>query len=96
MLDWLAHRAQVSPHKIALIFGDQRWTYGELNGVVAQLCGQLTAVGVQAGQQVAVLMPNRPEYVYLTRPGRFAQHGTAQNSALFVMNGVQVERYCGG
>ena len=66
MLDWLAHRAQVSPHKIALIFGDQRWTYGELNGIVAQLCGQLTAVGVQAGQQVAVLMPNRPEYVYLT------------------------------
>jgi O-succinylbenzoic acid--CoA ligase len=66
MLDWLAHRAQVSPHKIALIFGDQRWTYGELNGVVAQLCGQLTTVGVQAGQQVAVLMPNRPEYVYLT------------------------------
>ncbi len=65
MLDWLAHRASVSPQKVALIYGEQRWTYDELNNLVAGMAGQLAAAGVEAGQHVAALMPNRVEYVCL-------------------------------
>ena len=65
MFDWLAHRAQASPQKTALIFGEQRWTYRELNNLVGQMAGQLAAASIERGQHVAVLMPNRPEYVCL-------------------------------
>jgi O-succinylbenzoic acid--CoA ligase len=50
---------------MALIFGEQRWTYRELNNLVGQMAGQLATAGVERGQHVAVLMPNRPEYVGL-------------------------------
>lgn len=63
--DWLACRTSVTPHKLALIFGERRWTYRELNREVDRLCGHLITTGVQPGQRVAVLMPNQPEYVYL-------------------------------
>lgn len=66
LLDWLAHRSQASPQKLALIFGERRWTYLELNEAVTLLCSQLAAAGVQPGQHVAVLMPNCPEYIYVT------------------------------
>ncbi len=65
MLDWLAHRAAISPQKIALIFGERAWTYRELNELTAGLAAQLVAAGVEAGQRVATLMPNRAEYVGL-------------------------------
>lgn len=64
-LDWLAHRAQVSPQKLALIFEERRWTYEQLNRQVAQMAAQLAAAGVERGQHVAVLMSNRAEYVFL-------------------------------
>lgn len=63
MLDWLAYRAQVSPAKTALIFGERQWTYGQLNAKTAQLAAQLAAAGVVPEQHVAVLLPNGPEFV---------------------------------
>ncbi|MCB0165588.1 MAG: o-succinylbenzoate--CoA ligase [Anaerolineae bacterium] len=65
MLDWLAHRADVSPQKTALIFGDQSWSYQALNGLVAEIATKLAVSGVTAGQHVAVLLPNRMEFVVL-------------------------------
>ncbi len=63
--DWLAQRTQVSPQKIALIFGDQHLTYQELNKRVAIMAAQLTDAGLKAKQHVAVLLPNRIETVCL-------------------------------
>jgi len=63
MLDWLAHRVISSPDRIALIYGDRRWRYAELNDLVAEMAGRLASAGVTAGDHVAVLMPNRLEYV---------------------------------
>lgn len=63
MFDWLAHQAQVSPRKLALVFGKQQWTFAELDDGAAQMCAQLTAAGVTAGQHVALLLPNGPEFV---------------------------------
>jgi O-succinylbenzoic acid--CoA ligase len=61
--DWLFHQARVSPGKPALVFEDRRWTYAELDTVVERLCARLVTAGVKRGQHVAVLMPNRPEFV---------------------------------
>jgi O-succinylbenzoic acid--CoA ligase len=63
--DWLAHQARAHPKGIALIHGDQHWTYAELNELVAGLASRLAAAGVEAGQHIAVLMPNRVETIVL-------------------------------
>ncbi len=64
-LDWLAHQAQVSPEHVALIFEQQEITYQQLNDKVAKMAAQLAEAGVEAGQHVAMLMPNQVETVCL-------------------------------
>lgn len=61
-MDWLA---AANPHKIALVIGEQQWTYAELDKQVAEYAERLKQVGVSAGQMVGVLMPNGFEYVCL-------------------------------
>ena len=65
MYDWLHEQTAVSPNKVALIIGDQRWSYGELNQMVNATCAKLQAAGVQPGDFVAVLLPNSLSYVCL-------------------------------
>ena len=77
MLDWLALRAQASPEHTALIFEDQVWNYAALNDATAAMSAQLYAAGVAPGMRVAVLMPNRAEYVVLI-------HALARVGALMV------------
>jgi len=62
-LDWLTQRAVSSPDEIALIDGRRQWRYAELNEWATDMAGRLRAAGVSPGNHVAVLMPNRPEYV---------------------------------
>ena len=63
--DWLAYQTLIRPRHPALIQGDQHWTYAELNELVTSLAARLATAGVRAGQHVAVLMPNRIEYISL-------------------------------
>jgi O-succinylbenzoic acid--CoA ligase len=63
--DWLAHQTLTRPQGIALIHRSRSWTYAELNHVVSGLTGRLAAAGIERGQHVGVLMPNRVEYVSL-------------------------------
>lgn len=63
--DWLAARAAASPQKLALIFGEARWTYGELDTAVSHLTAHLHQHGIQPGDFVAALLPNSPLYVCL-------------------------------
>ena len=58
MPDWLAERTAVSPQTIALIIGDQQWTYGELNTAVSTTATNLQNHGVQPGSHLAILIPN--------------------------------------
>lgn len=83
MQDWLAHRAQISPHKTALIYRDQAWTYAALNQRVAAMCGYLVDAGVEPGDRVAVLMPNRPETI-------MAIHALARLGAVMVPLNVRL------
>ncbi len=77
MNDWLSFQAQSSPQKIALIWGAQSWTYAELDAAVSGMAAQLSVAQVKRGAHVAILMPNRPEYV-------FAIHALARLGAILV------------
>ena len=65
MNDWLSYRAKISPTQPALIWQDKTWTYRALDETVSGLAKQLVAARVKRGTHVAVLMPNRPEYVFV-------------------------------
>lgn len=56
MRDWLAARAAATPGREALVAGESRLTYGELNRSVARLCAAWHGAGLQPGQRVALTM----------------------------------------
>ena len=60
--DYVKHHAQQSPDQDAVVFGEQRLTYAELNDRVILCAKALLAIGVQKGDRVAVLCTSRPEY----------------------------------
>lgn len=47
----------------ALIFGERRWTYAELDRDVSALAAGLAALGLRRGERVALHLPNRPDFV---------------------------------
>ncbi len=51
--------------KTALIWGEQRCTYAELNALANRAAHALQALGVRRGERVALLARNCPEYVWL-------------------------------
>ena len=61
--DMFALTAAKYPDKTALVFQDERFTYGELNARVNRLARALTAAGVRKGDKVAFLFMNSPEFV---------------------------------
>lgn len=78
---WLQARAHTTPHALALIFGQTRWDYAELNRRTNSLAAHLQAEGIQPGQRVAALLPNSPLYVCLI-------HAVARLGAVLVpLNG---------
>ena len=58
-----ASQASRDPNMIALASGSLRRTYGELNERVLRLASALRDRGVVAGDRIALLSENRPEYV---------------------------------
>ena len=61
--DLLDEMARARPDADAVIFGEQRLTYGTLQARADELARALLAVGVRKGDRVAVLLPNRPEWL---------------------------------
>ena len=43
MPEWLHHRARLSPEQLALLCGDERWTFAELERRVAAVAGWLAS-----------------------------------------------------
>jgi long-chain acyl-CoA synthetase len=72
----LAHTAERCPEQVALVFGDVRLTYRELNALVNSLTNALLSLGIRQGQKVCLFMTNRPEFVIswfaITRAGAVA------------------------
>jgi long-chain acyl-CoA synthetase len=61
--DFLTLSARRSPHKEALIFGEERWTYHALGGASDSLAGTLMGMGLRSGERVALFMDNCAEAV---------------------------------
>ena len=60
---WLVRAASEAPDAPAIVGNGQRLSYRELAERVASLAGGLKALGLHAGDVVAVQMPNRAEYL---------------------------------
>lgn len=60
----LARNARKFSKREALIDGNERLTFRELNGKVNQLASSLRSLGVEKGSKVILFMPNTKEFVY--------------------------------
>src|SRR3984885_5747159 len=74
----LESAAEKLPDHVAVLAGDDRWTYGELDRAANALAQHLAARGVGRGDRVAVMTSNRPEFVV-------AVHATSKLGAAPVM-----------
>ena len=74
---WTARRASMSPHRVALVHGDELITYTGLADHAARAAHALRGLGVRRGDRVAYLGPNHPAFLELL-------FGTAQLGAIFV------------
>jgi crotonobetaine/carnitine-CoA ligase len=75
--------ADDSGDRRALLFGDDTWSFAELDRLAARVANAIVGMGVSPGEHVALFMGNRPEYLFawtgVTRVGRPA---VAVNAAL--------------
>jgi fatty-acyl-CoA synthase len=60
---WLVKREFLTPEKEAVVDGEKRLSYRELNGRVNRLANALLGLGLQNGDRVAVLSYNRVEFL---------------------------------
>lgn len=60
---WLTKREFLTPDKEALVDGDRRLTYKQLNRCVNKLCHALTGMGLEYGDRLAILSYNCLEFV---------------------------------
>ncbi len=60
----LAQTAERIPEKEALVFGDERITWGQLDQRVNNLACAFLEMGVQIGDRVGIFCSTRPEYIY--------------------------------
>jgi fatty-acyl-CoA synthase len=61
--DLLDEMTAAHPNAEAVVFRDQRLTYAALQGRVEELALALLALGIRKGERVALLLPNRPEWL---------------------------------
>jgi fatty-acyl-CoA synthase len=58
------HAAGERAHQPFLLFGDLRFSYGEANRIVNRYASAYCALGLTKGDTVALIMENRPEYLW--------------------------------
>lgn len=57
------HAAEQLPNRDAIIYGDDRWSYRDLNSDTIRAAAMLQRLGVRPGDRVGLLLPNVPEYI---------------------------------
>src|SRR5574337_199853 len=60
---WPFRRARLTPDATAIVFGDRRFSYRELDDRVTRLAHALRELGVGPGDRVALLSVNHPAYL---------------------------------
>lgn len=59
----LTKSARTYPERLAIAYGDYELTYKQLNERVNRLANAFRALGIENGQNVAILMQNCPEFI---------------------------------
>lgn len=83
--DWLAQQTSASPQRVALIFGQEQWTFTELDQKVNRYSHGLKKLGIKQGDHIAVLLNNSPAYVFLI-------HALARLGAVLVPINTRLSR----
>lgn len=65
LADHLFRQARERGDKVALVFGEQSWTFAEMADRVRAVAGGLAAEGVATGAHVGLLVTARPEFIFL-------------------------------
>jgi fatty-acyl-CoA synthase len=60
-LSLLERTLRVFPNRLAVAYGERRWTWAEFGDEIARMAGALRSLGVGPGDRVAFLAPNVPE-----------------------------------
>src|SRR3954468_17815664 len=63
--DLVRRSARRRPTQTALLFGERRWTYEELDDAVSRVAGRLLELGLTHGERVAALGTNSDAYLLL-------------------------------
>jgi fatty-acyl-CoA synthase len=63
--DLVRRSARRWPTRTALVFGERRWTYEELDDAVSRVAGRLLELGLVKGERVAALGTNSDAYLLL-------------------------------
>src|SRR5258708_18848293 len=63
--NWLRQRAYLSPDKVAIIAGSERWTFRELDTQADRAARRLITLGAHQDSRVALLMRNGAPFVTL-------------------------------
>ncbi len=63
LVDHLRRACSANSSQVALIAGERRWTYDELDAATDRLAAGLAALGVQRGDRIALMLANCPELV---------------------------------
>src|SRR5438874_8296700 len=61
----LGRAARYFPERMALVANGKRSTFRELHARVGRVAAALTKHGFKAGDRLAILLPNEPEYIEL-------------------------------
>ena len=59
----LQHAAEHIATREAVVYGDRKWSYDELNRDAIHAAAMLQRLGIQPGDRVGILLPNVPEYI---------------------------------
>ena len=59
----LMENAQRFPERTALVYGDRKISYAELEATTNRLANSLVKLGLQPGQKMLIMLPNIPEFV---------------------------------
>lgn len=70
--NWLMQRAYLTPHKIALSFDDEKWTFLQMKEQASTYARKLKGKGLKSGQRVALLGPSTPEMVFMIHASMLA------------------------
>ena len=61
----VALQARARPEAVALVAGERRWSWAELDAAVSRSAGRLRADGIGPGDRLALLAGNHPAVIHL-------------------------------